>query len=63
MTVDIGTTSLRLWTKTTPSGLIIATSPDLPGLILMERSHDDLTKACRELAPILIADRAERELP
>ena len=41
------------------SGLLIAHSPDLPGLHAMERTEDELWAALRELIPILQSERAQ----
>lgn len=60
MKIQIGSLSLRLFVKTGTSGLLMAHSPDLPGLNVMERTWDELVKQARELAPVLIADRARR---
>jgi hypothetical protein len=53
---------LRILVKRGPSGLLIASSPDLPGLHVMERTERELHASLRELIPVLFAEKGERVL-
>lgn len=50
-------TPLRLFVKVAPSGLLMAHSPDMPGLHVMERTRPALEASLRELIPVLWRER------
>lgn len=50
---------LRIHVQREPSGLLIANSPDLAGLHVMERTEEELFASLRELIPVLFAERNE----
>lgn len=51
---------LRIRVKRGPSGLLIANSPDLAGLHIMERTEQELFASLRELIPVLFAEKGEK---
>lgn len=50
-------TPIRIRVLASGSGLLIADSPDLPGLHAMERSEEELISSLCELIPLLYAER------
>lgn len=48
---------LRINIRAGKSGLLIASSPDLPGLHAMERNLSDLKASLQELIPLLYAEQ------
>lgn len=50
---------LRILVQRAPSGLLIASSPDLPGLHAMERTAEELSASLKELIPVLFAEKGE----
>ena len=59
--IDINGRPVRLVGKAAGSGLLIVSSPDVPGLHLAERTWDQIISEAKAIVPVLDEMRAHKD--